>query len=325
MHLPQKLLVHAALLFTAFLWGANFSAIKELLTALEPLDVVFLRALGASGFFLIFLLVSGNPLIPMRRKDIVLLVLLGLVGITVMNLATTYGQNLLPAALASLIVTSNPVFTVIIAALLGQERISLRTVAGVIIAFTGFLIVLFLGTGQGTDFAGGQIKGAAILVIAPLSWAIYTVLSKPLLATYPPIHVAAYTVICGTMLFLTVPLWHEGTTSRIRSLDARGWFAAFFASIMAYALAYLLWYKGLKSLSPSQASIYLYLVPVFGILTAWLILDESITAWLILGGATILFGVVITNLSRTPAGSPDGSKRAGRLPDEPAIVEIVVR
>ena len=295
----QTLLVHGSLLFTALLWGGNFSAIKELLTTLEPLDVIFLRAVGASAFFVLYLLMSRNPLIPMRREDIYRLLLLGLVGITVMNLATTYGQNLLPAALASLIVTSNPIFTVIVAALLGQERISARTLAGVAIAFAGFLIVLLLGSNRDSSFGGAQLTGVGILVLGPLSWAVYTVLSKPLLSRYPPFHVAAYTVICGTMSFMTIPFWHGGTIERIGDLDARGWFAAFFASVMAYALAYLLWYKGLKALTPSQTSIYLYLVPVFGVLSAWLVLGESITAWLLLGGLTILGGVVLTNTART--------------------------
>lgn len=293
------MLIHGSLLFTALLWGGNFSAIKELLTVLEPLDVVFIRALGASSFLILYLVLSGNPLIPIERSDLVRLILIGVAGITVMNLATTYGQNLLPAALASLIVTSSPIFTVVLAALLGQERISRRTVAGVVLAFTGFLIVLLLGTDGGVGLGGGQLKGAGILVLAPMSWAIYTVLSKPLLTRYPPFHIASYTVICGTLSFMTIPFWHDGTIGRLRNLDARGWFAAFFASVLAYALAYFLWYKGLQSLSASQTAIYLYLVPVFGVITAWLVLDESITAWLLLGGMTILAGVVLTNTART--------------------------
>ena len=308
----QRLLVHGSLLFTALLWGGNFSAIKELLIVLDPLDVIFLRALGASLFFVIYLGVSGNPLISIERADLIRLILIGVAGITVMNLATTYGQNLLPAALASLIVTSSPVFTVVIAAALGHERINQRTVLGIGIAFLGFLVVVLLGTDRGASFGGGQLRGIGILILAPLSWAVYTVLSKPLLGRYPPFHIASYTVICGTFSFLFIPLWHEGTISRIGNLDARGWFAAFFASVMAYALAYFLWYRGLQHLTASQTSIYLYMVPVFGVLTAWLILGESITAWFLLGGLTILAGVVITNTARSTR--PAQAKKRSSLP-----------
>lgn len=299
MRRSQLVLVHGSLLLTAILWGGNFSAIKELLKTLEPLDVVFVRAFGALSFFLIYLVLTRRPIIPMERRDILRLVLLGFAGITMMNLSMTFGQELLPAALASLIVTSNPVFTVFVAAALGQEIITLRTVTGVALAFGGFLIVLLWGTGSSTDFGGSQYKGVVLVLIAPLSWAFYTVLSKPLLSKYPPFHVAAYTAISGTLSFMSIPLLRKGTISRISDLDPRGWAAAFFAAILAYALAYFLWYRGLQALSPSQTAIYIYLVPVFGVLSAWLVLGEEITMYLILGGVTILTGVAITNMART--------------------------
>jgi drug/metabolite transporter (DMT)-like permease len=294
------LLAHGSLLITVILWGGNFSAIKELLTTLDPLDVVFVRAAGALGFFVLYLALTGRPIIAMEPRDVLRLVLLGVVGITVMNLAMTFGQRLVPAALASLIVTSNPVFTVVVAAALGQERITRRTVAGIALAFIGFLIVLMYGTGSGTSFDTGQLRGVGLIVIAPMSWAIYTVLSKPMLARYPSFHVAAYTAIAGAVGFMAIPFLHDGTISRIGNLDQRGWFAAFFAAILAYALAYFLWYKGLEVLSPSKTAVYIYLVPVFGVLSARLVLKEPITIFLVLGGATILAGVVVTNTARRP-------------------------
>jgi drug/metabolite transporter (DMT)-like permease len=54
-------------------------------------------------------------------------------------------------------------------------------------------------------------------------------------------------------------------------------------------------------LTPSQTAVYIYLVPLFGLLSAWLVLDETITRYLLLGGATILAGVILTNSARRPA------------------------
>ncbi len=296
----QLALVHGSLLITAMLWGGNFAAIKELLKTLEPLDVVFLRAFGALSFFIIYLIWTRRPIIHTDRQDFLRLVAIGFIGITVMNLAMSFGQRLIPAALASLIVTSNPLFTVLVAAMLGQEAIRRRTIMGIAIAFVGFLIVLLYGTGSTADFGGGHLKGALIIIIAPISWAFYTVLSKPLLSKYPPFHVAGYTAIAGTVSFMMIPLLQKGTIDRIGNLDQRGWIAAVFASILAYAVAYLLWYKGLEALTPSKTAIYIYLVPVFGVLSARLVLGEQITIYLVLGGLTILAGVIVTNTSRAP-------------------------
>ncbi|MGH2535570.1 MAG: DMT family transporter [Thermomicrobiales bacterium] len=293
------LAVHAALLVTAVLWGGNFTAVKYLLGELEPLDVIFVRVVGAAATFVLLLAVSGRVLIPMRRADAVRLVLIGVIGVTVMNLAMINGQQLIPAALASLIVTSNPIHTAIISRVLIGEALTRRKIAGIILAFLGFLVVLLYGSGEGADFDTSHLKGALIVAIAPFSWAFYTVLSKPLLARYPPVHVAAYTSIAGAVGFFLTPVIRPGTFDRIGDLSAWGWVAAVFASVLAFAIGHVLWYRGLQRLTPSQTAVYIYLVPVFGLLSAWLILDERITAFLILGGATILGGVILTNSART--------------------------
>ena len=146
-----------------------------------------------------------------------------------------------------------------------------------------------------------ELAGVGIMAIAPFAWAFYTVLSKPLLATYPSVHVAAYTTIVGAAVFLPLPLAREGMLGRIGGMDRAGWMAALFATLISFVVAYILWYRGLRVLSPSQTAVYVYLVPVFGLLSAWLVLGERPTPFLLLGGATILAGVALTNSGRRPS------------------------
>jgi drug/metabolite transporter (DMT)-like permease len=292
------LAVHLSLFVTAVFWGGNFTAVKYLLGEIKPLDVIYLRMMGAALFFLVILALSGRILIPMQRADAIRLLLIGVLGVTVNNLAMINGQNMVPAALASLIVTSNPIHTVIISRILIGEPLTRRKVAGIALAFAGFLIVLLYGSGSPQDLDPSHLKGVLIVAIAPFTWAFYTVLSKPLLVRYPPVHVAAYTSIAGAIGFTITPLIRPGTIDRIAGLSAWGWVAALFASLLAFAVSYVLWYRGLQRLTPSQTAVYIYLVPVFGLLSAWLILDERITAFLLLGGAAILAGVILTNSGR---------------------------
>src|SRR5688572_5343628 len=105
------LLVHLALLLTAALWGANFTALKYVLGVVEPLDALVLRAGGAALVFAVILLFGRQQRAAIARPDLIKFVALGIVGITIMNLAFVYGQNLIPAAMASLVVTSNPIWT----------------------------------------------------------------------------------------------------------------------------------------------------------------------------------------------------------------------
>ncbi len=80
---------------------------------------------------------------------------------------------------------------------------------------------------------------------------------------------------------------------------------------LALVLSYALWYRGLRDLQPTQVAIYIYMVPVFGVLGSWLVLGEPITIFLLLGGATILSGVVLTNRSRR--GTVDEQVQRQRL------------
>lgn len=288
-------LVHGALLLTAALWGGNFAAMKFLLGELSAVDVMVVRCLGAALFFVVVLLATGRPWVPMARRDLLRLVLIGTLGITAMNVALAYGLQDLSAGLASLIITSNPIFTVLIAVALGRERLRLRTVAGIALAFAGFLVVLQWGSPGGTQLGADQLRGVLIVALAPLSWAFYTVLSKPLLATYPSLHVAGYATIAGGLTFVPVLLFNDGLGGRMAALDGTGWFAMVYVSLLSIVVGYILWYWGLRALSPSQTAVYAYLVPVFGLLGAWLALGDAPTAFVLLGGAIIIAGVVLTN------------------------------
>jgi drug/metabolite transporter (DMT)-like permease len=280
------------------IWGGNIPAIKYLLRTLEPTDVLLLRIGGAAIIFAAILASRRGDALPKSRRDAISLFLLGALGITVMNFALINGQNMISAALASLIVTSNPVFTAIISRFFTGEALTSRKIGGIALATLGFLIVLLLGSGKDAELSADHVKGMLIVMIAPFSWAFYTVLSKPYLQRYPSTNVAAYTAIAGAIGALPLLAREDGATGRLGEIDAVGWLAVLFLSALGFVLAYVLWYRGLNVLTPSQTAVYIYLVPVFGLVFAWWLLDEEITPYLLLGGATILAGVILTNSGR---------------------------
>jgi drug/metabolite transporter (DMT)-like permease len=300
----QLVFVHAALLTTAVLWGGNFTALKYLLDRLKPIDALLLRVGGAALFFAIIMLVDRRPRHRLTRSDALRFLGLGMIGISIMNVSFVYGQSMIPATLASLVVTSNPIHTAVISRLLGGEPLTARKIAGIALAMTGFLIVLFFGSPGGASLGGGEIKGMLLVAVGPFAWAFYTVLSKPMLERYTPLETSSWTAFAGTIGLVPLLWFDHGVAGRLADLSAKGWLAAVYLAALGFVLAYVLWYRGLRALSPSQTAVYIYLVPVFGLLCAWLILDESITRYIILGAATILAGVIVTNTARTPSVAP---------------------
>jgi drug/metabolite transporter (DMT)-like permease len=257
--------------------------------------VVLLRIGIAAAIFTMILAAQGKRALPRSRSDVLALFFLGILGITVMNLALISGQRLISAALASLIVTSNPVHTAIISRFINGEPLTRRKIGGIAVATCGFLIVLFFGSENAVDVSIGHFKGILICAIAPVTWAFYTVLSKSYLIRYEPTTVAAYTAIAGFIGALPLLVWNNGAGARLAALTPLGWGAVAFVAVFGYVVAYILWYRGLRVLTASQTAVYVYLVPVFGFFFAWQLLSERITLYLLIGGVTILTGVILTN------------------------------
>lgn len=297
------LLIHLSLLLTAIFWGVTFVAVKYVIDQTGPEVVLLMRSWVAALCFVLVLALTWQSLPTMPASVWRRLALIAFFGSVINSIAIAVGQSYLAAALASLIVTSNPIFTTIFSRILLGEPLTRRKLTGIAIAFTGFIIVLLWG-GSEASFSVDNATGILILICAPLAWALYTVLSKPLLAEYEPHVVAGLTTIIGAVMLTPVFILYPNVFADAASLDWRGWLAAGTMSVLAIFVGYTLWYRGLRRLQPSQVAVYVYLVPFFGVVSAWLLLGETITGWLLLGGATILTGVIVTNSGRRPPAEP---------------------
>lgn len=316
---PPILVIHLALLLVAVSWGSNFVSIKYLLRSMGPIDVLLVRLVLASLFFGLLLLLLPGPLPRFAPADRPKVLLMALLGITLNTGAIAFGTRLIPAAVGSLIVTGNPVFTAIISRVVAGEPLTRRKLTGIGIAFAGFLIVLLYG-GPEARFSVQNALGVLITLIGPVVWAFYTVLSKPLLARYDPTRFAGVLTVLGTIPLLPLLLLNPGLVGQVAHFQPTQWLAASAMSVFALVFAYVVWYQGLRVLTPTQVAVYVYLVPVFGALGAWLLLGERITVYLILGGLTILLGVIVTNSARhrpvDPSNRemPDVEVRSGTAP-----------
>lgn len=293
----RPVVIHLSLLLTAIIWGGNFVSMKYLLAPLGPQQLLLLRVILASTAFGLVLFASRNSIPHFTRDAWKLLGLVGLFGVTFNQAAVIYGTSYLSAALASLIATSTPIFTTIIARVWLGDRLTSRKIAGISVSFTGFLIVLLFGSGS-TEFSVNNAIGVLICVLAPFSFSLSTVISKPLMVAHDPKIVTSLSSICGSLIVLPLLLFHPGFFGEVAAFDGKQWLAAITTSVLSVSVAYILWYQGVRKLEPTQVAVYVYLVPFFGVLFSWLLLGEAITAFLLLGGATILAGVMITNSSR---------------------------
>ena len=172
--------VQLILLIVPAMWGLVFVAVERVLRQMSAFQLVTVR------FAIIFGVVGGMMLArPGLRSALVrsrwrLLLFAGFLGVPVSNLAIVHAQNYLSPTLASLIITTAPVLTVMLVPSVLGERVTQARKAGFLVAFAGAAIVIVVGAGESASFTVSNVLGASVAIITPLAWALYTLLLKKL-------------------------------------------------------------------------------------------------------------------------------------------------
>lgn len=295
----QTLLVNLSMLLVTVIWGSNFVAMKHLIDQVGAIQVLLIRVYMAAMVFGFLLILWSGKIPRFSRQAWKTLILVGLFGVVSNQLFVSLGASYLSAAVASMLATSTPIFMAILSRFFFGERLTRRKLFGIFVAFVGFLIVILFGSGN-AEFSVNNAIGVLIILLAPLSWTISTLLSKPLMMEHDPKIVTGLSTVVAGVILLPALLSQPDVVQNALAFDRGSWLAASITSVFAVVVAYTLWYQGLRRLEPTQIAIYVYLVPFFGVIFAWLVRGESITAYVLLGGAAILSGVIITNSGRRP-------------------------
>jgi drug/metabolite transporter (DMT)-like permease len=278
---------HLALLAVVLVWAGSFSVIKELLDhGVGALDIAIVRyAIAAPGFALILWRKGGLP--GLTRRDAARIGAAGLLIVLGYHLSLNLGERHTTSGVAALVVALAPGMTLVLASLLGLDRLRARQVVGLTVAFAGVAIVVVLGTGESLSL--GSVRGPLIVLGAPLSFALYNVLVKPLLARHDLLALTAATSLVGTVGLL--PLVPGSTVDTLSGVSARDAALLLYLGVLATFLGYILWNVGLEGLGPTRAVSYTYAISPLAVVIGAVVLAEPLTAWLVVGAALVVGGI----------------------------------
>lgn len=289
---------HIALFLVNALYGASHIIAKGIMPNYLTANVfVLFRAVGASILFWLIRIFFIREKV--ERKDLLLLAACGMFGVAVNQLCFLNGLNLSSSINSGIIMTINPIFVIILSYFLLKESITLKKSIGVAIGATG-AILLTLTAGTGSDSMFGDL----LLLINATSYALYMVLVKPLAKKYKPITIITYVFTFGmAYVILFPPTLIELSQIDFSVFDAAVIWKIVFVIVAVTFLTYLLTSYGLKYLSPSVSSAYIYLQPVLVMVFAYLFTaigisddyTDSIT-WEKVGYMLVIFlGVYLTS------------------------------
>src|SRR5215210_7397758 len=192
-------LTEISLIFAAVFWGLNFAATKYAAASVPQLVIVAFRFTGG-GLLLLLILRLLEPESRPGRKDLILMAALGCFGVAIAQSGFTFGVSLTSAASTGLIFATAPVWGLLLGAVLGLERPTVRGILGLALSVVGVAVVVFEGFGSGGD----SLVGDLLVLIASVGVGGYTVLSMPLLERHTPLAVAGYPVVFGAPLLLVL-------------------------------------------------------------------------------------------------------------------------
>lgn len=293
------------LLGTVLLWSCNVSLVKVGLTALDPLVFVAIRFAVAAGALLLLVRWREGG-VGIRRADLPRLACAAFIGVTLQQVLFILGLAAGTASSASILFATSPLWTVLIATLVGQERPSLRFGASLALGMAGVALVV-RGSPAG-DGAGG-VLGDLLLLAAALTWAAYSVMIVPLLGRYSANRVSAAVTTLGALMLL--PLGMPALLATDPGAVPPGiWAVVGYAALGAVVVTNLLYFTAIRHVGASRGAAFLYLQPVFGVLFAVLLLGESVTLLQLAGGAVVLASILSGR--RVP-------RRAGIVASEPDV------
>jgi drug/metabolite transporter (DMT)-like permease len=285
---------------TVLLWASAFPAIAVAVRGLGPAGLAVARLVIASAA-----LAAVAPFLGVRRpraRDLPLIALCGLAGMTGYQLLLNAGERVVPAGTASLLVATAPVYASALATVFLGEHPGRRWWAGSAVALGGTAVI---AVSHGLGFGAS----ALIVLAAAVLQGIFHTAQKPLLARYTSFEVTAYAMWAGTVFILP---W---TGSLLRALPHAGAGtigAAAFLGLAPSALGFVLWAYAMARMDVGQVTTSLYLVPAAAILISLVWLGEVPGPVELAGGAIALAGVVLAG-SRPRRAAPQVDQARERL------------
>lgn len=297
-HRPNELLAYGALVTAAVVWGGSVVGQKWALASFSAVETSVLRGLGALGILIPLWWWHEGRLVTFSGRDVAIFTALGL-GVLGNHLGVLFGLRYIGAAEAGIIIGASPAITAFLSSLLIRD-VPFRAVwLGCAASFAGVALV------SGGETAGARgddpVLGGALVVVALVSWALYSIGGRRTMERYSPLTVNWTTLLISILMQVPLLWWTEQKlmVTGAGSVPIDGWLALVYLVVFATALGQQAWLYGVHGIGPARAGIFTNLIPVSALILSVLLLGEPIGLREVLGIVLILTGVWLVNWMST--------------------------
>jgi O-acetylserine/cysteine efflux transporter len=280
----------AAAVMVAMIWGGNFGVAK---LGLQDTPAIFLMA---TRFLAVAILVVPFVRVPYHRMGSIfgLAVTLGFVHFAMMF----SGLKLLDASTAAIAQQVQVPFSALLGAILYRERLSLRRIAGMALAFVGVMLL------AGDPKVLAQPLGLGLVVAASVMWCFAALQMKNLVDVSPIASNGWMALFAAPMLYVASAALESGQVEAVRHADWTVGLAILYMAVPVTLIGYSLWYRLLRAHPVSRVMPFTLLVPVFGVISGMLVMGDRLTWPIVAGAALTICGVASIVLERPRLAKP---------------------
>lgn len=275
------------LLVLGVLWGGSFFFVGVAVKEVPPMTIVFSRTLLAA-LLLTPLLWIYRIAIPTTWAGWRPFAVMALFNNAIPFTLTAMGQTMIPSGIASVVNAMTPVFTVLILAAFGDERLYPRRVAGVVLGFAGVLIL----QGFEVDFGSVQSIGILLCLAATVFYGFAALWAKRVLTGVPPIAAATFQLACSAAMMLVMSAIFDRPW-QLPMPSAATWLALIGLAAISTALGFILFFQIIRGSGAGNVMLVTLLVPVTAILLGAAVLGETVTPREIVGALVIASALLI--------------------------------
>lgn len=280
---------HIALLFANIIYALNYGWAKDVMEGgyLEPFAFILIRAIGATLlFWIVSLFFSEN----VENKDKLKLLLCGIFGVAANQLLFFKGLDQTTRINASIIMVASPIIVALFSAVLIKEKPSATRIVGILLGLTGACFIILQGE---SNNQGASLIGNLLIVLNATSYGLYLVLVKPLMKKYSPITVVKWVFTFG--LIIVTPFGLTEIDTIVWEMPNDILLKVGFVVVFTTFFTYLFNIYGVKRVSPTVVSSYIYLQPILTSIIAAFSGTETITIMMAISSIIIFIGVYLVS------------------------------
>jgi drug/metabolite transporter (DMT)-like permease len=280
----------AALVMVCFFWGTTWLASKEGVSHMPALQLAGIRQLLGGLCYIIFFFVKRVRWPRGREWNTILI--LSFLNFMLSNALSTWGVQFIPAGLGSIIGAIFPMWLVIIGMFGARTKLDPKSIWGLVLGFTGICVIFYkhLDSLFDADFRFGII----LSLLSTWTWAFGTLYTKKVAAHFNPyFSLGLQMFISGIVIVSLTEV--TGLSVSIAEIPWRSWAAIGYLVIFGSVITFVAYLYALQNLPTEQVSIYAYINPIVAVILGFIIFNEPLNAFIVMGVLITLYGVYLVN------------------------------